>query len=72
MKWPPPCIEPAAVFTPSQRKVAKIEAPTTVMIPLTTIASPAMAPSISPICIAFEVPIAWAEVPSASPLAIGL
>ena len=34
-------------------------------------ASPLMAPSISPNSIAFEVPIAWAEAPKASPFEIG-
>ncbi len=48
-----------------------MEAPITVNKPATAIARPLMAPSISPISIAFAVPMAWEEVPMAIPLAIG-
>ena len=50
---------------------ANTDAPITVRRPATAIARLLMAPSISPSSIALAVPMAWAEVPSASPLAIG-
>ena len=50
---------------------AKIEAPTTVITPQTTMLRLLMAPSMVPISIAFAVPSAWAEQPMAIPLAIG-
>lgn len=50
---------------------ANIDAPTTVSNPDTTIDRLLIAPSISPISIALEVPIAWDAVPIAIPLAIG-
>ena len=43
----------------------------TVINPDTTIASELIAPSISPISIAFVVPIAWELVPRANPREIG-
>ena len=43
----------------------------TVSIPDTTMERLLIAPSISPSSIALAVPMAWDEVPSASPLAIG-
>ena len=49
------------------KKFAATGASIAVMIPATAIASPLMAPSTSPICKALLVPMAWAEVPSASP-----
>ena len=43
----------------------------TVVTPAVTMARELMAPSISPSSRAFAVPTAWAEVPSASPFAMG-
>ena len=51
--------------------MAKIEAPTTVIIPATAIDKLLIAPSISPISIAFAVPMACDAEPIASPFAIG-
>ena len=48
-----------------------MEAPITVNRPATAIERLLIAPSTGPISIAFAVPIAWAEVPRASPFAIG-
>ena len=42
----------------------------TVMIPAVTIDNDEIAPSVSPICIALEVPIAWDALPIATPFAI--
>ena len=53
------------------KNIANTEAPTTVQSPATAIDKELIAPSISPISIAFTVPIACADVPSAKPLAIG-
>lgn len=49
----------------------KSDAPTIVINPATAIERLLIAPSISPISIAFAVPIAWEAVPIASPFAIG-
>lgn len=43
----------------------------TVIIPATTMERELKAPSVSPISIAFAVPIAWLDVPRATPFAIG-
>ena len=51
--------------------MAKIEAPTTVIMPATAIERLLIAPSISPISIAFAVTMAWDAEPMASPFAIG-
>lgn len=48
-----------------------MEAPTTVRMPATAMERLLIAPSISPSSSALEVPMAWAEVPRASPLAMG-
>ena len=50
---------------------AKTEANSTVKIPETAIARPLIAPSTSPISIAFAVPIAWELAPKARPFDIG-
>ena len=50
---------------------AKSGASITVRIPATARERLLIAPSTSPISIAFEVPIAWEEVPIATPFAIG-
>lgn len=52
-------------------KFAYIEAAITVINPVTAIERLLIAPSISPSSIALAVPIAWAEVPIATPFAIG-
>ena len=48
-----------------------MDAPITVISPDTAMERLLIAPSISPISIALEVPIAWDAVPIAIPLAIG-
>lgn len=53
------------------KKFANTLAPTTVSIPATAIERLLIAPSISPISIALAVPTACADVPIATPLAIG-
>lgn len=53
------------------RKPANTEAPNTVKSPATAMDRLLMAPSISPISMAFAVPMAWEAVPSARPLATG-
>ena len=53
------------------RKLANTEAPTTVSSPATTMDRPLIAPSTSPISMAFAVPSACAAEPMATPLAIG-
>ena len=50
----------------------KNKAMITVINPETPIAIPPMAPCISPISIAFEVPAAWLQVPMATPAATEL
>ena len=50
---------------------ANTEAPTTVSIPDTAIERLLMAPSISPISMALDVPMAWEDEPIAIPLAMG-
>lgn len=44
---------------------------TTVRIPQTPIASPLIAPSVSPSSIALDVPTAWLQAPMLNPAAIG-
>lgn len=53
------------------RSNAKREAPTTVKTPDATRERELIAPSIDPISIALVVPIAWAALPQAIPLATG-
>ena len=50
---------------------ANTDAPTTVSNPATAMARLLMAPSTGPSSMALAVPIAWADVPSPRPLAIG-
>ena len=52
-------------------KFANIEHKITVIIPVTAIARLLMAPSISPISMAFAVPIAWEDAPNARPFETG-
>ena len=53
------------------KKLANTLAPTTVSIPATAIERLLIAPSISPISIAFAVPTACDDVPIATPYAMG-
>ena len=52
------------------RKIYKNKERITVIIPQIPIAKPLIAPSVSPISSAFEVPIAWLEAPMARPAVI--
>ena len=51
--------------------MAKNDAPATVKTPETTMERELIAPSTGPISMALAVPIAWAAVPMAMPLAMG-
>lgn len=58
-------------FCEFYKNSAKIDAPATVSMPLTTMDKLLIAPSTAPISIAFAVPTAWDDVPMAMPLAMG-
>ena len=56
---------------PNHINCANTDAPTTVSSPATAMARLLIAPSTGPSSMALAVPIAWADVPSPRPLAIG-
>lgn len=67
---PPSCISKNILFL-CYIRFAKNGEKTTVSKPVTAMESPLMAPSMSPISMAFAVPRAWLEVPVATPRATG-